>query len=210
MLLSIATHVAVGAAIRTYAVQRTPLTKPSEISRDIAIDATPVPPSTSTSSQRGAPLEKITRAEKQVSRAVPKRAATQNIADAPGEARGVDGGGASGVELAAAPGDATAAAQPINVTLPFGEGMTPPTLVGGALRPSYTREALEAKVEGRVVARCTLTADGRLTDCRILKGLPFLDRAVLSTLAEQRYAPVRYQGHAQSVFYTLTFRFELP
>ncbi len=51
---------------------------------------------------------------------------------------------------------------------------------------------------------------GTLTDCRIIKSLNFLDQAVLTTLAGQKYTPVMYQGHAQSVFYTLTFRFKLP
>ena len=65
------------------------------------------------------------------------------------------------------------------------------------------------RIETRL-ARCTITVTGSLTDCRIIKGLPFLDQAVLSTLAGQKYTPVMYQGHAQSVFYTLKFRFKLP
>ena len=70
--------------------------------------------------------------------------------------------------------------------LTFGEGMTPPSLTGGQAQPAYTREALEAKVEGKVIARCTITVTGTLTDCRIIKSLAFLDQAVLSTLAGQR------------------------
>ncbi len=88
--------------------------------------------------------------------------------------------------------------------------MTAPVLTGGQSQPQYTREAMEAKVEGKVIARCTITLTGTLTDCRIIKSLPFLDQAVLATLAGQRYSPVMYQGHPQSVFYTLTFRFKLP
>lgn len=121
-----------------------------------------------------------------------------------GQPGGVPGGTPGGT------GTATVAPPPTNITLPFGEGMTPPSLVGGAAQPQYPREALEAKVEGKVIARCTITVAGTLTDCKIIKGLPFLDQAVLATLAGQRYSPVMYQGHPQSVFYTLTFRFKLP
>jgi protein TonB len=100
--------------------------------------------------------------------------------------------------------------QPTNVTIPFGEGMTRPSLTGGPAQPPYTREAMEAKVEGKVIARCTITVSGTLTDCRIIKSLPFLDQAVLGTLAAQHYTPVMFQGHPQSVFYTLTFQFKMP
>jgi protein TonB len=124
---------------------------------------------------------------------------------------GVPGGVLGGVPggVVGGTGTGTVAPPPTNITIPFGEGMTPPSMVGGAA-PQYTREALEAKVEGKVIARCTITITGTLTDCKIIKGLPFMDQAVLAALAGQKYTPVMYQGHPQSVFYTLTFRFKLP
>ena len=128
----------------------------------------------------------------------------------PGGVPGGTVGGTIGGTIGGVLGNPLPNAQPTNVTLPFGEGMTPPSLAGGSAQPQYTREAIEARVEGKVIARCTLTTAGTLTDCRIIKGLPFLDQAVLSTLAGQKYTPVMYQGHPQSVFYTLTFRFKLP
>jgi protein TonB len=117
-----------------------------------------------------------------------------------------DGGGVPDAALGAA--DASPQAPPL-ATVPFGEGMTRPRLIAGEAEPTYTREALAAKVEGTVMVRCTLTVDGTLTGCRILKGLPFLEGAVTSTLARQRYTPVMFQGRPQSVYYTLTFRFRL-
>jgi protein TonB len=216
-LLSIAAHVALGAAMRSYAARPSPATNPTETSKEVVVDATLVP-STSTAATPVEPSEEPARVvEKRARVRAPTPHATQKITSVPvvvSGTRGVESGvaerdasGAPGAELA---GDTAAAPQRIDATVPFGEGMTLPSLVAGAARPSYTREALEAKIEGKVIARCTITVDGRLTECRILKGLPFLDRAVLSTLAEQRYTPVRYQGHAKEVFYTLTFRFELP
>ncbi len=50
--------------------------------------------------------------------------------------------------------------------LPFGEGMTRPEQVEGR-DPVYTREALEARVEGTMLVHCVITAEGRLERCRI-------------------------------------------
>jgi Gram-negative bacterial TonB protein C-terminal len=93
-------------------------------------------------------------------------------------------------------------------SVPFGQGMTVPTLLAGSPQPAYTREALEHCSEGRLIAGCTLTADGVLTDCDILDSVIYQDQRVLEMLAQQRYTPVMYQGHPQSVFYVLNFRFK--
>jgi protein TonB len=93
--------------------------------------------------------------------------------------------------------------------LPFGSGMTRPELLsGGDLQ--YTREALEARVEGSIVAKCTITREGEVERCRIIKGLPHMDEAVLSSLTSRRYRPVTFQGKAVSVSYTFNVRLEMP
>jgi periplasmic protein TonB len=87
--------------------------------------------------------------------------------------------------------------------LPFGPGMTRPQLLGGR-DPVYTRAARMARVEGTVIARCVITAQGRLEKCRIVKGQPHMDEAVLQALATRRYTPVTFQGHVQAVLYNVT------
>ncbi len=94
--------------------------------------------------------------------------------------------------------------------IPFGEDMVAPTLVSGPAQPAYTRDALERCAHGKVVARCTITVEGRLVDCDVVQSVPYLDQVVLDLLSRQAYSPVLYRGRPQSVFYTLTFRFELP
>lgn len=89
------------------------------------------------------------------------------------------------------------------------EGMTMPKRISGPT-PSYTREALEAGVEGTILARCVITADGRVTHCRILKGLPHLDRSVIGALEGQRYTPVTLNGKPIAVDYLFTLRMVLP
>lgn len=95
-------------------------------------------------------------------------------------------------------------------TRELGEDLTPPSLLSGPAHPMYTREALESCTEGRVIARCTITTEGRLVDCDIIQSVPHLDDIVLDTLSRQRYSPVMFQGHPQSVYYTLPFTFRLP
>jgi protein TonB len=93
---------------------------------------------------------------------------------------------------------------------PFVHGnMTPPRLLSGASM-QYTREALEARVEGLLIARCIITRAGEVEDCRILKGLPHMNEAVLSALETRRYTPVTYQGKAISVIYNFHIKLDLP
>lgn len=107
------------------------------------------------------------------------------------------------------PGWVPPAEAQVSRSTPFGQGMTAPTLIAGRPQPTYTREALEHCAEGKVIARCMITVEGRLTDCDIVQSIPYEDQSVLSTLAQQRYTPVMYAGRPQAVFYTLTFRFKL-
>lgn len=110
-----------------------------------------------------------------------------------GPVSGVEGGSAHGS------GDFTV----------WGPGMTQPELISGQ-DPEYTREALEARVEGTAIARCVLTIEGRAQQCRVLKPLPFLSDAVLRSLETRRYRPVTFDGKPVAVEYVFYFRFKLP
>lgn len=105
------------------------------------------------------------------------------------------------------PGAAAAPAAP--AVLPFGPEMTRPTLLSGSdLVPP--REALVAGVSGTVIAKCTITTEGTLRNCRIIKGLPYLDKAMLDMLATRRYSPVIYQGKPVSVEYVFNLKVAPP
>jgi protein TonB len=98
---------------------------------------------------------------------------------------------------------------PPPTTLLFDAGtMERPVLVAGP-QPGYTTEARMARVEGVVVAKCTIGTDGSLRNCFIIKGLPHLDQSVLEALAQQRYKPVLYRGRPVNVQYVMTFRFNV-
>jgi outer membrane biosynthesis protein TonB len=94
--------------------------------------------------------------------------------------------------------------------LPFGDGMTRPVLVERGKPVQYSREALEAKVDGTMIIRCTITVEGRVERCVVLKTLPFLEQAVLENLYSSRYSPVTFQGKPVAVGYTFNVRLAPP
>jgi serine/threonine-protein kinase len=107
---------------------------------------------------------------------------------------------------AAAPAPQAAAATPSTPTvLPFGPEMTRPTMLSGS-DPVFTREAIVAGVEGMMIAKCTITTAGTLQNCRIVKGLPYMDQAMLDALATRKYTPVMLQGKPVAVEYVFNVR----
>lgn len=94
-------------------------------------------------------------------------------------------------------------------TEPFGAGMTPPVMVGGPAI-EYTPQALMAGVQGTMLVKCVITVEGEVRGCRVIKGLPHMDAAVMEALEGRRYQPVTFQGKAVSVSYVFTVRLKLP
>jgi len=111
-----------------------------------------------------------------------------------GGAPGGEGGGAG--EIAPGPVD-------------YSDEMSPPKLLDG---PSlaYTSEALEHRVEGVMVVRCVLTAEGRVHGCRVLSSLPFMDQEVVAVLEGRRYLPATLRGMPLEVNYTFKIKLRLP
>jgi len=120
---------------------------------------------------------------------------------------------ADNIPVPAAPPTATPApaapAATVPSVLPFGPEMSRPSLISGG-ELSYPREAILAGISGTIIAKCTITAEGALRSCRIIKGLPFLDKAALDVLATRRYSPVMYQGKAVSVEYVFNLKVAPP
>ena len=91
----------------------------------------------------------------------------------------------------------------------FGEGMTRPERVSGA-DPVYTREALEAHVQGLMIVKCVIGVDGYLSNCRIIKPLPYMEKAVLDALSTRRYKPVTFQGRPITCDYVFNIKLVMP
>ncbi len=123
---------------------------------------------------------------------------------------GVEGGVAGGVIGGVVGGTGSAGGgHGATEVLPFGEGMTRPEQTEGR-DPVYTREALEAHVEGLMLVKCVVTVEGRLENCRIIKSLPHMDQAVLEALATKRFKPLTYQGRPVAVDYVFPIRLVIP
>jgi len=90
-----------------------------------------------------------------------------------------------------------------------GATMTPPVMLSGPA-PEYTAQAIEQEVEGTMVVRCVVLADGSVRGCVVKQGLPFMNRAVVDALEARRYKPATRQGKPLDVSYTFTIRLKLP
>lgn len=83
------------------------------------------------------------------------------------------------------------------------------------LIPVYPRNALQREIEGEVIVRFTISADGRVQEPQILHAQPqrVFDRAVLTALREWRFKPQIINGNPvvlQGVIETFTFQLESP
>jgi protein TonB len=123
----------------------------------------------------------------------PEPAPAAAATDVPG---GVEGGEPGGVPGGVLGGIAPA----VPGRLDFDDRMTPPVKLAGP-DPQYTERALDREVEGTMVVRCVVTAEGKVFGCRVLKGLPYMDRAVIDALERRRYRPATLGGHPVEVSY---------
>jgi protein TonB len=69
-----------------------------------------------------------------------------------------------------------------------------------------TREARDADVKGLFLAKCVITTAGTLQNCRLIKGHPLVNQALLTALSRWRYTPVIYQGKPVAVDYVIQVR----
>ncbi len=76
--------------------------------------------------------------------------------------------------------------------------------------PQYSREALEARIQGKMIVKCVVTVQGKLENCRVIKALPHMENEVLSALATWRFKPCTFQGKVVNVDYVFTITLALP
>jgi len=99
---------------------------------------------------------------------------------------------------------------PAPVAVDFDEAtMSGLSIISGP-EPEYTQEAVERGVQGQMTVRCVVAHDGSVRNCRVLKGLPFMNASVVDALERRRYQPATVQGKPVDVFYTFKLRLALP
>jgi len=126
-----------------------------------------------------------------------------------GNGEGGDGGDVANV-AGGIRGPIIDAADAVSTPIPFREEvMTRPEYLSGP-NPEYTQKALEHEVQGLMVVRCIVNSTGEVRDCRVVKSLPYMDRAVIKALESRRYKPARLEGKIITVDYEFRINLVLP
>jgi protein TonB len=87
--------------------------------------------------------------------------------------------------------------------------MTPPVAIV-KVQPRYTETARRANIQGVVVVEAVVDEQGRVTDARVLRGLPMgLDRAAIEAIQQWKFRPAMMQDRPVKVYFTLTATFTL-
>lgn len=91
----------------------------------------------------------------------------------------------------------------------IGDGVEPPKLIH-KVEPQYTKEASEAKIQGTLIMRIVVTADGHLQDIRIIKGLGSgLDQKAIEAVLQWKFKPGMLKGKPVPVEATVEMNFRL-
>ncbi|KFE64681.1 TonB family protein [Hyalangium minutum] len=93
--------------------------------------------------------------------------------------------------------------------MPYGDGMSRPEQLEGK-EITYTREALAARVQGTMLVKCTITREGRVQSCRVLKSVPLMEQTVVAALLSRVYKPILYKGQVVAVDYVFNIKLQMP
>lgn len=95
--------------------------------------------------------------------------------------------------------------QPVRFTV----GMTRPEAIY-QVQPRYSEAARRAGVQGAVVVDAVIDEQGRVTEVRILRGLPMgLDREAVAAVKQWRFTPATLSGKPVKVYFSLTVNFRI-
>jgi protein TonB len=77
------------------------------------------------------------------------------------------------------------------------------------VKPVYPDIAKQARVQGIVILECTISPQGKVTDVKILRGIPLLDQAATDAVKMWVYTPTLLNGVPVPVIMTVTVNFTL-
>jgi protein TonB len=124
-----------------------------------------------------------------------------------GAAGGVEGGVAGGVAggiVGGLPSEPPPAVQAVRV----GGNIKEPTKTKN-VAPVYPDIAKQARVQGIVILECTISPQGKVTDVKVLRGIPLLDQAGIDAVKQWQYTPTLLNGVPVPVIMTVTVNFRL-
>jgi periplasmic protein TonB len=209
-VVSVLLHVGVlGLAIYLSTHKASSQEKDISVVLKVAAPPPPPPPPASSHKEKKTPKKNQLVQPKEIPKEKPPEAEPEKKDDEDAVEGGVEGGVKGGVVGGVVGGTLGGTG---TGTLSFGEGMTRPVLIsgpGGKMVPEYTPQAREAQVEGTMLVQCTITPEGSVTSCKIIKPVPLMETQVLQFLAGSKYTPVMFQGRPVQVNYVLKFTFKL-
>ncbi len=77
------------------------------------------------------------------------------------------------------------------------------------VKPVYPDIAKQARVQGIVILECTISPQGKVTDVKVLRGIPLLDQAAQDAVKQWVYTPTLLNGVPVPVIMTVTVNFRL-
>jgi len=91
----------------------------------------------------------------------------------------------------------------------YNGAMSRPVQLSGR-QPRYNELARRAGVQGTVILEAIIDKKGRVSNVRVLKGLPMgLDTEAVSAVQDWTFEPAKQDGRPVSVYYTLTVNFQI-
>jgi protein TonB len=78
-----------------------------------------------------------------------------------------------------------------------------------SVNPEYPAIAKQARVQGVVILECTISPQGKVTEVKVLRGIPLLDEAAITAVKQWVYTPTLLNGVPVPVIMTVTVNFKL-
>ena len=79
-----------------------------------------------------------------------------------------------------------------------------------AVQPTYPSQAIQMRVQGRVILEATIFEDGTIHDLSVVQGHPLLAKSAVEAVERWRYRPYLLDGHPVRKQMTITVDFKLP
>jgi periplasmic protein TonB len=125
-----------------------------------------------------------------------------------GVAGGVEGGVPGGVVGGVVGGLPDAPPPPVQEPIRVGGQIKEPKKLKH-VAPTYPAIATQARVQGVVILECTISPQGKVTDVKVLRGIPLLDQAAIDAVRQWVYTPTLLNGVPVPVIMTVTVNFKL-
>ena len=88
-------------------------------------------------------------------------------------------------------------------------GNIPPPTKTKDVRPVYPAEAQGSGVQGVVIIEAVIDPTGKISDARVMRSIPLLDKAAVDAVRQWEYTPTVVNGTPVPVIMTVTVNFTM-